>query len=108
MKMKIKMKKHGDIPVVHVAGEVIGRDVAKLSKKLDDYLATDDQMVAIDLSESELIDSYGLGVLIFSWKQFTAKNKKLVFVSPQGFAKSLFEGTNLTKVICMVDSIEAL
>jgi anti-anti-sigma factor len=108
MGVKIKMKKHGDIPVIHVEGEVVGKDVVKLSKKLDDFLTTDDPAVAVDLSETEVIDSYGLGVLIFSWKQFTSRSKKLVFVSPQGFARNLFEGTNLTKVISMVDSVEEL
>jgi anti-anti-sigma factor len=108
MGIKIKMKKHGDIPVVHVEGQVVGRDVGKLSKKLDDFLDGDDQKVAVDLSETDVIDSYGLGVLIFSWKQFASRNKKLVFVSPEGFARNLFEGTNLTKVISMVDSVEEL
>jgi anti-anti-sigma factor len=108
MGIKIKMKKHGDIPVVHVEGAVVGKDVAKLSKKLDDFMTDNAPLVAVDLSETDVIDSYGLGVLIFSWKQFASRNKKLVFVSPQGFARNLFEGTNLTRVITMVDSIEAL
>jgi anti-anti-sigma factor len=108
MTIKIKMKKHRDIPVLHVEGQVVGRDVGKLSKKIDDFLQGSEQKVAVDLSETDVIDSYGLGVLIFSWKQFTAKGKKLVFVSPEGFARNLFEGTNLTKVISMVDSIEEL
>lgn len=108
MGLKIRMKKHGDIPVIQVEGEAVGRDVAKLSKKLDDYLTEDVPLIAVDLSETDVIDSYGLGVLIFSWKQFASRNKKLVFVSPEGFVRNLFEGTNLTKVINIIDSVDQL
>jgi anti-anti-sigma factor len=108
MGMKIRMKKHGDVPVIQVEGEAVGRDVVKLSKKLEDCLVDNAPVVAVDLSKTDIIDSYGLGVLIFSWKQFSSRNKKLVFVSPQGFVRNLFEGTNLTKVIGLIDSIEKL
>ncbi len=108
MGLKIKTKKHGEIPVVQIVGEAVGRDVAKISKKLDSLLNASDPVVAVDLSETEVIDSYGLGVFVFSWKQFATQKKQLVFVNPQGFVKNLFDGTNLTKVINIVESLDAL
>jgi anti-anti-sigma factor len=108
MSLKIKVKKHGDIPVIGIEGEAVGREVVKISKKLDSYLKTTDPVIAVDLSETEIIDSYGLGVLVFSWKQFASQKRQLVFVNPQGFVKNLFDGTNLTKIINIVDSLEAL
>ena len=108
MSLRIKVKKHGVIPVLQLEGEVVGEEVAKISKKLDDFLWTDDPVIAVDLSKTTLIDSYGLGVFIFSWKQIATQNRKLVFINPQGFIKNLFDGTNLTKVIKVVESIEEL
>jgi anti-anti-sigma factor len=108
MGLKIKNKKHGAIPVLQVEGDAIGREVMKISKKLESYLKSEEPVIAIDLSETTVIDSYGLGILIFSWKQFATQGRKLVFVNPQGFIKDLFDGTNLTKVVTIVDSIEAL
>jgi anti-anti-sigma factor len=108
MSLKIKMKKHGIIPVIQIEGDAVGREVMKISKKLESYLKTDDATIAVDLSETFVIDSYGLGIFVFSWKQFLSQGRKLVFINPQGFIKDLFEGTNLSKVITIVDSIEAL
>ncbi len=108
MGLKIKVKKHGAIPVLHISGDAVGREVVKISKKIDSYLKTTDPVVAIDLSETVVVDSYGLGVFVFSWKQFASQGRKLVFVNPQGFIRNLFDGTNLTKVINIVDSLEAL
>jgi anti-anti-sigma factor len=108
MSLKIKSIKHGNIPVLQIEGDAVGRDVMKISKKLESFLKTGEPVVAVDLSETAVIDSYGLGIFIFSWKQFASLNRKLVFVNPQGFIKDLFEGTNLSKVITIVDSVEAL
>jgi anti-anti-sigma factor len=108
MGMKIKIKKHGEIPVIQIEGDAIGREVVKISKKLESYLKTQEPVIAIDLSETDSIDSYGLGVFVFSWKQLSSQNRKLVFVNPQGFIKNLFVGTNLTKVFTIVESLEAL
>jgi anti-sigma B factor antagonist len=108
MSLKIKVKKHGLIPVIQLEGEAIGQEVAKISKKLDALLSTDDPVIAVDLSETTLIDSYGLGVFVFTWKQIASQNRQLVFVNPQGFIRNLFEGTNLARVIKVVASIEEL
>jgi|WetSurMetagenome_2_1015567.scaffolds.fasta_scaffold351031_2 anti-anti-sigma factor len=108
MGLKIKTQKHGEIPVIKIIGEAVGRDVAKISKKLDSYLNSADPVIAVDLSETYVIDSYGLGVFVFSWKQFASQKKQLVFVNPQGFVKNLFDGTNLTKIINIVDSLDSL
>ena len=108
MSLKIKVRKHNDIPVVQVIGDAVARDVVKISKKLDSYLKTEDPLIAVDLSETYVIDSYGLGVFVFSWKQFASQKRQLVFISPQGYVRNLFDGTNLTKIITIVDSVEAL
>jgi anti-anti-sigma factor len=108
MSLKIRVRKHNDIPVIQIIGDAVGRNVVKISKKLDSYLKTEDPMIAVDLSEADVIDSYGLGVFVFSWKQFSSQKRRLVFVNPQVYVKNLFDGTNLTKIITIVDTIEAL
>ena len=86
----------------------MGQEVAKISKKLEAFLTTGDPVVAVDLSATTIIDSYGLGVFVFTWKQIASQNRQLVFVNPQGFIRNLFDGTNLSKVIRVVDSLEEL
>lgn len=108
MSLKIKIKKHNDIPVVQIIGQAVGQDVAKISKKLEPYLTSSELKIAIDLTETTAIDSYGLGVFVFSWKQFSLQNRQLIFVNPQGFVRDLFEDTNLDKVLITSESIESL
>jgi anti-anti-sigma factor len=108
MSLKIKIKKHNNIPVVQIIGEAVGQDVVKISKKLEPYLTTSDPTIAIDLGGTTVVDSYGLGVFIFSWKQFTGQNRQLIFVNPQGFVRDLFEGTNLDKVLKISESMDTL
>jgi anti-sigma B factor antagonist len=108
MGLKIKTKKHGDIPVVEIIGEAVGQDVVKISKKLESYLTENALKVIVDLSETTVVDSYGLGVFVFSWKQFDSRDRQLVFYNPQGYVRELFEGTNLDKVLKITDSLEGL
>jgi anti-anti-sigma factor len=108
MALKIKIKKHNDVPVVQIIGEAVGQDVVKISKKLEPFLTSSEPVIAIDLSETTVVDSYGLGVFVFSWKQFAGLNRQLIFVNPQGFVRDLFEGTNLDKVLKISGSIESL
>ncbi|MGB7569648.1 MAG: STAS domain-containing protein [Chitinivibrionales bacterium] len=108
MSLRIKIKKRNDIPVVQIIGEAVGQDVVKISKKLEPFLTSNEPVIAIDLGETTVVDSYGLGVFVFSWKQFTGKNRQLVFINPQGFVKELFEGTNLDKVLKISESIDSL
>jgi anti-sigma B factor antagonist len=108
MSLKIKVKKHNAIPVFQIEGEAVGQDVADISKKVEPYLKSEEPLIAIDLSGTSIIDSYGLGVLVFLWKQFGSQNRQLVFVNPQDFLRNLFEGTNLAKVFKIVESVEKL
>ena len=108
MALKIKIKTHNGIPVVQVIGEAVGHDVVKISKKLEQFLTSNDPKIAIDLGETSVVDSYGLGVFVFSWKQFNVQNRQLIFVNPQGFVRDLFEDTNLDKVIKIAESIDGL
>jgi anti-sigma B factor antagonist len=108
MGLKIKVKKHNDVPVIEIIGEAVGQDVVKITKKLESYLAGNDLIIVLDLTETTVVDSFGLGVFVFSWKQFSEQNRKLVFYNPQGYVRDLFEGTNLDKVLKIVESLDTL
>jgi anti-anti-sigma factor len=108
MALKIRIKKHNDVPVVQIIGEAVGQDVVKISKKLEPFLTSSDPVIAIDLGGTTVVDSYGLGVFVFSWRQFTRQNRDLIFVNPQGFVRDLFVDTNLDKVLKISESMANL
>jgi anti-anti-sigma factor len=108
MSIKIRIKKHKNIPVVKIDGDMVGSSSGMLSSKFESLIGDNAPVVAVDMSGTSSLDSSALGVFVFAWKQLTAKNRKLVFVCPQGFVRSLFESTNLGKVFPIVDSVEEL
>jgi anti-anti-sigma factor len=108
MSLRIKIKKHGDVPIIHLSGDAVGEEVSKVSEKVRDLMQTDAATIVVDCSDLASVDSYGLGMFVFSWKVLDEQKRRLVFLNPSPFVKNLFEGSNLDKVFTIIDSIEAL
>ena len=108
MKLKIKTRKHNEIPIIALVGDATGREVTKVTENIHALLSTDAQTIVIDCSELDSIDSHGLGMFVYAWKLLNAQNRKLVFLNPSEFIRNLFEGSNLNKVFAIVNTIEEL
>lgn len=108
MSLKIKMRKHNDLPVLQLSGSAVGEDVRKISEKISSLADGDWTTVIMDISDLESVDSNGLGAFVFSWKLLESKSKKLLFVNPNGFIRDLLTGSNLHRVFTIVDSMEGL
>jgi anti-anti-sigma factor len=57
--------------------------------------------VVLDMSDTTFIDSSGIGVLVFLYKEFTAKSKSLILKKPQRNIYSLFVETGIDKLFDM-------
>ncbi len=108
MSLKLKMKKHNDIPILVLSGDAVGQDVSKVAEKIESLIKSGAMKIAIDCEELDSIDSHGLGMFVFSWKLMEAQKRKLVFLSPSEFIRNLFEGANLHRVFTIVASVEEL
>lgn len=91
-----------------ISGELVAREVNILSKKFESLGKGKCNTVVVDLSETNYIDSHGLGVFVYAWKMFEQKNKELIFLNPQGFIRDMFMGTNLNQILRVVDNLEEL
>jgi len=108
MGLRIKLRKHNNMPVLQLSGSAVGEDVRKISEKISELADGDAPTVIMDIADLESVDSNGLGAFVFSWKLLDSKHKKLLFVNPTAFIKDLLEGANLHKVFTIVDSMEEL
>jgi anti-anti-sigma factor len=108
MNLKLKMKKHNDIPILVLSGNAVGQDVCKVAEKIESLIKSGTKTIAIDCENLDSIDSHGLGMFVFSWKLMEAQKRKLVFLNPSEFIKNLFEGANLDRVFTIIASIEEL
>jgi anti-sigma B factor antagonist len=102
------MKKVNDIPAMYIEGDITAQDSGLISKKLDQLSATKSARVAIDLSETTFIDSYGLGVFVYTWKTLSESGRELLFVNPQALVSNVFTGTNLGQIFHVVESLDAI
>ncbi len=108
MSFKMRIKKLKGHPVLEIRGELTGDQIAKVTTKLDGLLKGNAQTIVVDLGNTTFIDSHGLGVFVYCWRLLEQDNRRLVFLNPQGFIRSMFIGTNLDKIFPIVDSDEEL
>lgn len=108
MSCKIKVKKYNHIPILKISGELGAEDIATLSKKLESLAKGKHRTTVVDLSETNYIDSHGLGVFVYIWKMMEKNNHELVFLNPQGFIRNMFEGTHLSQILKVIDNLEEL
>ena len=108
MNFRLKSRKIGDVPVVEIVGDFTGENIRKFTQKIETYKKGDCSKLVVDLSGTTFIDSHGLGVFIYSWRVMEDENRKLIFLNPQGFIRSMFQGTNLDKIFHVVDSEEQI
>ena len=108
MSFKVRMRKKGEIPILDVVGDVTGEDIRKITQKLDYFRKGSFQTVAVDLSQTTFIDSHGLGAFIYCWRMLEEQGRRLVFLSPRGFVRTMFSGTNLDKIFKIVETEEEL
>ncbi len=106
MSAKLKIKKHNNIPVLRIIGQLDAPDVNALSKKLDSLAKGKHLKIVVDLSETTYIDSHGLGVFVYAWKTMESNNHELIFMNPQGLIKSIFEGANLHQIMRVINTLE--
>ncbi len=108
MKFKAKHKKHNGVPVLKITGEISGKEAPLVSKKIDQLQKSQSGILVIDLSETIFIDSYGLGVFVFAWKNLEKHGCKMIFMNPHEAVRSIFSGTHLDSVFRIIDSLEEL
>ena len=108
MNYRIKTKKEKNYLLLKISGNITSSNIHILAKKLDSLKKSKYNTFVIDLSETNYIDSHGLGVLVYSWKMMEKINKSLAFLNPREFVRNIFIGTNLDNMLRVIDTVEEL
>ncbi len=97
----------GDIVVVELIGDVIGGpDAGSLNEKIHDYAQKSINKFVVDLSQVELMNSSGLGMLIGAMTTLRNTKGDLVLVNVTERIKNLLNITKLSSVFKSFDSID--
>jgi anti-anti-sigma factor len=111
MALDIKVRGKKQSTVMKVVGRVIGVEGERFAKKLESVYSRGGSLI-VDLSETEFLDSHGLGTLVYYFHTMQKEQRDFVILNanpnPNAYVKRLFELTNLDKVLKVVDKADAL
>lgn len=108
MSCRLKLKHHDGVPVLQIRGEIRTANAGSIAHKLELLMGDKNSKVVVDLTETTFIDSYGLGAFVYAWKTMAEHQHELIFLSPQGFLRNMFEGSNLDKIFTIIDTLEKI
>jgi anti-anti-sigma factor len=108
MSLRLKIRKHKEIPVLVLSGDAVGQDVSKVAEKINDLVDEGNTTIVIDCAELNAVDSHGLGMFIFSYKLMDSQKRRLMFLNPSEFVKNLFQSSNLDRVFTIIGSLEEI
>jgi anti-anti-sigma factor len=108
MNLKINTRKIKGFPVFEIKGEITKENLSKIANKLENIKKKNVNAVIFDMSNTNFIDSHGLGVFVYFWHEMAKQKKELIFFRPLGFVKQLLAETSLSRIFRIIDSEEEL
>ncbi len=112
MGLTIRIGKFREIPLVKLTGRIIGVDSRKLKRRMESLFRKKTDRIIIDISETEFIDSYGLGVIVYYHTCIQKSGRELILFNnnpnPQAYITRLLELTKLENVFTVVGVLEGL
>jgi anti-sigma B factor antagonist len=104
MSFYINTEQTGDVAVLQCAGRMVRAQALSLLKDAVTSLSRL-RLVVLDLSEVEMVDASGLGVLVSLHNWACAKGIQLKLVNPSKLVRQMLELTKLTSVL-HISSVE--
>ena len=107
MTLKIDVQHTGDVAVVNCAGRIVRGD-ATCNLKAAVMSQRGARIVVLDLSDVELIDGGGLGMLVYLRRWTSENSMQLKLVNPSHLVRELLERTQLTRIFDISSVEDAL
>jgi len=110
MSLSIRREQTGDVAVLQCAGRVVRGEALHFLKDAVTGLKKP-RVIVLDLSEVEMLDGGGLGMLVFLHRWTRERNIQLKLVNPSDFVREMLDRTRLTCVFnisSMEDVVEIL
>ena len=110
MSLTIRREQTGDVAVLQLAGRVVRGEPLHFLKEAVTGLKQP-RVVVLDLTEVEMLDGGGLGMLVFLHRWTSKQGIQLKLVNPSDFVREMLDRTRLTCVFnisSMEDVVEIL
>ncbi|OGJ87251.1 MAG: hypothetical protein A2268_07585 [Candidatus Raymondbacteria bacterium RifOxyA12_full_50_37] len=97
--LTIRTRELGGFVVVDVKGELVSDAALKVRDAVESVLAKGILNIMINFTQVRLINNFGMGAIVFLWKQIQEKKGVLRLVSGNAYLKSKLQDLNLGRVI---------
>ncbi len=82
--MALVIDSDGDLLVLRIDGELDAFEVQSIRPQLEHALTEPPRLITVDASGLSMIDSSGIGLLVYLFKQATAKGKRFALTQLRG------------------------
>lgn len=110
MALDVKLDKIGSCPVIVLSGRAVDVDVKKMARRLDSLYRKNVPKMVIDVSNTDFIDSHGLGTVVYFHTLMQKAGRELIVLNTNpnqnSYLHRLFELTHLNKVLNIVSSVK--
>lgn len=108
MSLKVKKKVRGNLGLIRIVGEATSDEVFRISKAIEDLHNKGVQTLALDVSETRILDSSALGMLILTMKTMKSQGRRFCLLRPAEYVKEILKNSNLDSVFEIVTNEDAL
>lgn len=100
----VRFERKGNILIIHLAGELIFTNASEVKEEIKANIRNTDELLVLDLSELELIDSSGVGIVISLLRLM--EGERVLLAAPQPKVARVFEITRLEKIVPIYATLE--
>lgn len=103
----LRVEESGEISVIRITEKKLYQNsVASFQEKMISLLDAGKRNLIIDLSEVEVMNSSGLGVLILTWDRLIKEDGKMVVMGLGTLMEELFQRMRLNLIFTMAETEE--
>ncbi|MEM7474111.1 MAG: STAS domain-containing protein [Planctomycetota bacterium] len=95
----------GSVNVIKVRSSLIGDCVEQCRQRVEDCLKQRKNQLAFDMSESPIVDSDGLEMIVDSQESCLSRGGKLVLIEPQPICKEVLNITGVEDFVAVFDDL---
>lgn len=103
--MELNSEERGDTLILQFIGELDAFEVQQLRSDLEDQIDEAPQQVILDLDELSLVDSSGIGLIVYLYKRAMSRQKRMVMAGLQGQPGDMLRFLKIDKSIAAYPSV---
>ncbi len=108
MSVTIRRSEQPPWTVLSVGGDLDVVGAPDMRQAVVTAVAEGSRLLALDLSELDFVDSFGLGAVVGALKRVRQRGGELALVCPSSRIRRVFEICDLDRVLALHDSIDTL